>query len=69
MSFAAAVMTAVNAPLYGLQGRVHSVQEAVTYLGVREISALAYETGLRAAFPQVPALHRGLGTCGACAAC
>jgi len=57
MSFAAAVMKAVNAPLYGLQGRVRSVQEAVTYLGVREISALAYETGLRAAFPQVPALH------------
>jgi HD-like signal output (HDOD) protein len=57
MSFAAAVMKAVNAPLYGLQGRVRSVQEAVTYLGVREISALAYESGLRAAFPQVPALH------------
>jgi HD-like signal output (HDOD) protein len=57
MSFAAAVMNAVNAPLYGLQGRVRSVQEAVTYLGVREISAIAYESGLRAAFPQVPALH------------
>jgi len=57
MSFAAAVMKAVNSPLYGLQGRVRSVQEAVTYLGVREISALAYESGLRAAFPQVPALH------------
>jgi HD-like signal output (HDOD) protein len=57
MSFAAAVMKAVNAPLYGLQGRVRSVQEAVTYLGVREISALAYESGLRAAFPQVPELH------------
>jgi len=57
MSFAAAVMQAVNAPLYGLQGRVRSVQEAVTYLGVREISAIAYESGLRAAFPQVPALH------------
>jgi HD-like signal output (HDOD) protein len=57
MSFAAAVMKAVNAPVYGLQGRVRSVQEAVTYLGVREISALAYESGLRAAFPAVPALH------------
>jgi HD-like signal output (HDOD) protein len=57
MSFAAAVMKAVNAPVYGLQGRVQSVQEAVTYLGVREIAALAYESGLRAAFPQVPALH------------
>jgi len=57
MSFAAAVMKAVNAPLYGLHGRVQSVQEAITYLGVREISALAYESGLRSAFPQVPALH------------
>jgi HD-like signal output (HDOD) protein len=57
MSFAAAVMKAVSAPLYGLQGRVRSVQEAVTFLGLREISAIAYEIGLRDAFPQVPALH------------
>jgi len=56
MSFAAAVMKAVNSPLYGLKGRVQSVQQAVTYLGAREISAIAYETGLRAAFPQVPQL-------------
>ena len=56
MSFAAAVMKAVNSPLYGLKGRVQSVQQAVTYLGSREISAIAYETGLQAAFPQVPQL-------------
>jgi len=56
MSFAAAVMKAVNSPLYGLKGRVQSVQQAVTYLGVREISAIAYETGLQAAFPAVPEL-------------
>jgi HD-like signal output (HDOD) protein len=56
MSFAAAVMKAVNSPLYGLKGRVQSVQQAVTYLGVRELSAIAYETGLQAAFPQVPQL-------------
>ncbi|HEX4511142.1 MAG TPA: HDOD domain-containing protein [Burkholderiaceae bacterium] len=56
MSFAAAVMKSVNSPLYGLRGRVHSVQEAVTYLGIREVSALAYENGLQAAFPRVPAL-------------
>jgi HD-like signal output (HDOD) protein len=56
MSLAAAVMKAVNSPLYGLQGRVHSVQEAVTYLGVREISAIAYESGLHAAFPKVAEL-------------
>jgi HD-like signal output (HDOD) protein len=57
MSFAAAVMKAVNSPLYGLKGRVQSVQQAVTYLGVREISAIAYESGLQAAFPQVPQLQ------------
>src|SRR3954462_10303611 len=56
MSFAAAVMKAVNSPVYGLKGRVQSVQQAVTYLGVREISAIAYESGLQAAFPAVPAL-------------
>jgi len=56
MSFAAAVMKAVNSPLYGLKGRVQSVQQAVTYLGVREISAIAYESSLRAAFPSAPEL-------------
>ena len=56
MSFAAAVMKAVNSPLYGLKGRVQSVQQAVTYLGIREISAIAYESGLQAAFPQVASL-------------
>ena len=57
LSLAAAVMTTVSSPLYGLKGRVQSVQQAVTYLGVREISAIAYESGLRTAFPQVPELH------------
>jgi HD-like signal output (HDOD) protein len=56
MSFAAAVMKAVNSPLYGLKGRVQSVQQAVAFLGVREISAIAYESCLQAAFPKVPAL-------------
>jgi HD-like signal output (HDOD) protein len=56
MALAAAVMKAVNAPLYGLKGRVQSVQQAVTYLGIREISAVAYEIGLRAVFPQAPEL-------------
>lgn len=56
ISLAAAVMKAVSSPLYGLKGRVQSVQQAVTYLGTREIAAISYEAGLRAAFPQVPAL-------------
>ena len=57
LSFAAAVMKAVNSPLYGLRGSVQSVQQAVTYLGVRELTAIVYEHGLRQAFPPVPALH------------
>ncbi len=56
MALAAAVMKAVSSPLYGLKGRVQSVQQAITYLGMREIAAISYESGLRAAFPQVPAL-------------
>jgi HD-like signal output (HDOD) protein len=56
LSLAAAVMDTINAPIYGLKGRVQSIQQAVTFLGLREISAIAYETTLRAAFPPVPEL-------------
>jgi HD-like signal output (HDOD) protein len=56
MALGAAVMKAVNAPVYALKGRVQSVQQAVTYLGIREIAAVAYEIGLRAVFPQAPEL-------------
>jgi HD-like signal output (HDOD) protein len=56
LSLAAAVMQAVNAPIYGLKGRVQSVQQAVSYLGLREISAIVCESALRDAFPQVPEL-------------
>ena len=68
MALTAAVMKAVNSSLYGLKGRVQSVQQAITYLGMREVAAITFELGLRAAFP--PALeleplwqraaHRGL---------
>ena len=34
----AAVMKAVNSSLYGLAGRVQSVQQAITYLGTREVA-------------------------------
>jgi HD-like signal output (HDOD) protein len=50
MALAAAVLKAVNSSLYGLKGRVQSVQQAITYLGTREIVGIAYEMGLRAAF-------------------
>jgi HD-like signal output (HDOD) protein len=57
MALAAAVMKAVNSSLYGLKGRVQSVQQAVTYLGVREVAAITFELGLRAAFPPAPELE------------
>lgn len=51
MALAAAVLKAVNSSLYGLKGRVQSVQQAITYLGTREVAAITFEMGLRAAFP------------------
>lgn len=51
MALAAAVMKAVNSSLYGLKSRVQSVQQAITYLGMREVAAITFEMGLRAAFP------------------
>ncbi len=57
MALAAAVMKAVNAPYYGLRGRVQNVQQATQYLGMREIAALTYEIGLRSVFPAVAELQ------------
>jgi len=57
MALAAAVLKAVGASLYGLQGRVQSVQQALTYLGLREIAAVTFEMGLRAAFPPAAELE------------
>ena len=57
MALAAAVMKAVNSSLYGLKGRVQSVQQAITYLGTREVAAITFEMGLRAAFPPAPELE------------
>jgi HD-like signal output (HDOD) protein len=49
-------MKAVNSSLYGLRGRVQTVQQAITYLGMREVAAITFEMGLRAAFPPAPEL-------------
>ncbi len=57
MALAASVMKAVNSSLYGLKGRVQSVQQAMTYLGMREVAAVTFEMGLRAAFPPAPELE------------
>ena len=56
MALASSVMRAVNSSLYGLKGRVQSVHQAVTYLGMREVAAITFEIGLRAAFPPAPEL-------------
>lgn len=57
MALAAAVMKAVNSSLYGLKGRVTSVHQAITYLGLREVAAITFEIGLRAAFPPAALLE------------
>jgi HD-like signal output (HDOD) protein len=57
MALAAAVLKAVNSSLYGLRGRVQSVQQAMTYLGLREVTAITFEMGLRAAFPPAAELE------------
>jgi HD-like signal output (HDOD) protein len=57
MALAAAVMKAVNSSLYGLKGRVQSVQQAITYLGMREVAGITFEMGLRAAFPPATELE------------
>lgn len=57
MALAAAVLKAVNSSLYGLKGRVQSAQQAITYLGMREVAAITFEMGLRAVFPPAPELE------------
>jgi HD-like signal output (HDOD) protein len=56
MALAAAVLKAVNSSLYGLTGRVRTVQQAITYLGMREVSSVTFAMGLRAVFPHAPEL-------------
>jgi HD-like signal output (HDOD) protein len=56
MSLAAAVLKTVNSSLFGLSGRVQTVREATTYLGVRQVCGLTLQHGLRAAFPTAPEL-------------
>src|SRR6218665_3941699 len=57
MALAAAVLKAVNSSLYGLKGRVQTVHQALTYLGMREVSSITFEMGLRAAFPSAAELE------------
>jgi HD-like signal output (HDOD) protein len=57
MALAAAVLKAVNSARYGLRGRVQTVQQAITYLGTREVAAVTFEMGLRNVFPAAPELE------------
>ncbi len=57
MALASAVLKAVNSSLYGLRGRVQSVQQAITHLGTREVASVTFEMGLRAVFPPTPELE------------
>jgi HD-like signal output (HDOD) protein len=56
MALAAAVLKAVNSSLYGMAGRVSTVQQAITFLGTREVAAVTFEMGLKAVFPAAPEL-------------
>jgi HD-like signal output (HDOD) protein len=56
MALASAVLKAVNSSYYGLRSRVRTVQQAITYLGMREISSVTFAMGLRAVFPHSPEL-------------
>jgi HD-like signal output (HDOD) protein len=57
MALASAVLKAVNSSLYGVSGRVQNVHQAITYIGMREVSAVTFEMGLRAVFPAAPELE------------
>lgn len=56
MALASSVLKAVNSSLYGLNGRVQSVKQAVTYLGTREVASVTFAMGLKAVFPHMPEL-------------
>ena len=57
MALAAAVMKAVASAVTGVRGRVNSVAQAVTFLGIREVAAITYEVSMRAAFPAIVELE------------
>ena len=57
MALAAAVMRAVNSAMFGILRRVETVAEAVLFLGLRDVAALTCEAGLRATFPDTPAMR------------
>lgn len=57
MALASAVMKAVGSALTGVRGRINSVQQALTFLGIKEVAAITYEVSMRAAFPPIVELE------------
>ncbi|MEO8296476.1 MAG: HDOD domain-containing protein [Burkholderiales bacterium] len=57
MALAAAVVRTVNSAMFGLLRRVDTVNEAVRFLGTREVAGITFATALRAAFPPTPQLE------------
>lgn len=57
MALAAAVLKAANSSMYGLRGRVQTVQQAITYLGMYEVAGITFSLGLKASFPPVTELE------------
>lgn len=51
VGLAAAVLKAVNSPLFGLRGKVHTIQKAVALLGLKNVSNLVMGLALRASSP------------------
>ncbi len=60
VGISAAIVKTANSSLYGLRTRVHSVQQAVNFLGLRTITQLVTGLALRAAFsgPNQPSMER-----------
>ena len=52
LGLAAAVVRAANSPLFGVSGRIVSVQQAVNFLGLAQVFALITGVMLRRVFPE-----------------
>ena len=63
MALAAAVLKTVNSAMYGLRGRVQSVQQAITYLGTREVAVGDVRDGPARGVSGRARARSGVGAC------
>ena len=56
IGLAAAVVKTANSPLFGVSGRIVSVQQAINYLGLAQVFSLVTGVMLRRAFPDADPL-------------